>query len=717
MSIVNIVEQTNGEHVKVIFVNEKNKINVEILKSSLPDDTLSYLQSVNFTVNLDVAKIDPTLCISSEIITMLALVFMHNHIVAMQHVKSLRHVYILLNLLRQLRIDENTVAEVFCKFNENNDWMHMDDHAYAYLITKVYDIEIINMNNYMDNHPAPYESFKQALALPVVKMNLSLRLEMSDYYCNVIVGPLVRQQKRKYNYCFTIDPYDEVIFPQLEYNCPYKKEDIWSCENIRRDNLPRIKIGDSVIVTKDVFEERFHQATYNMFINPPNSSIKTPFPWDVCAVAGGLVSLLLDPNYKNDKSSDVDIFVVGNDNETKKRSFERVLEWFRIDDRTVYSDVGSVCTVYIPPSESDKLGGPRYIQIISIALDTIYDIPIRFDLSSIQMCYNGKDVFCTFKGIRTIMSRVAEVSNTERIRFNRFIKNMYRGWDILKSSQAKDEFDNFEQMITDRNDPVILKVIRQLYSYHYPVIEGTTATSDEQFHLLDVLEKHTMGNIVTMSYDKANTNILISGNFDNDYGSLSYKNFKRDQISLDGYRRSEFVLKTRTGKLRFMTDLCIVQRINQFEDNHMVITVSSACEEFIGFLKMLDDDIMRLVSRNDPTKRIVDEKGQFKLHVSNARIMSQLFKKGTSVLRNAAGDALDISDDLAIGDVIQGMFTIEVFNSHNNRYFNLSTGRIIKHEEQERFPDTVDTDTDIIINEPAKKQEAIKYDTIKYDCN
>jgi hypothetical protein len=113
-----------------------------------------------------------------------------------------------------------------------------------------------------------------------------------------------------------------------------------------------------------------------------------------CALAGGfLFALSNDKLYKNPerfRSSDIDLFVYGKE-DVREEALQRVLDFYE-----GYPKSYTRTTVEIDYPERDSEGVfTRKIQVVLSPALSVEDILISFDLSHIQLAYDGVDIYST----------------------------------------------------------------------------------------------------------------------------------------------------------------------------------------------------------------------------------------------------------------------------------------------------------------------------------
>jgi hypothetical protein len=643
--------------VKLELFNQTTKITMDIDMSKLPLTTIDFIKENNYKINMNVE-------LTVEGIKLLNDIMSKRNI----EVSSFKTLFITLNMVNTLNIPNEYISinipyEKMILMTEP-EYMFC---VYAYGISK-YNEKFYDAQEYVQKVENPYDDMVKALDLDI--LDFKAKSIMLKFYDNVPVGKRKSILKNKYIKYFTTQ-IPEIYFEKVE-------QDVYKCDKVSKTE----KYLEGERVNVDIFEftKRFNQYTENMF----NRDGKT-FPWDVAIVAGGFVSLLLDVkvNMLNFRNADVDIFVIGKEGESKKDSFKRVIDWFNIPDRTVYSVVGAVCNVYVPKSSRDSLGADRFFQIISVNSSNYWTVISRFDLSHIQVCYDGNAVYSTYKAIDAMSTRITSYSNFDRMRFNRALKTLYRGWNIKKEKIISDEFPMLNIVCENPQDPMVQKEIRKLHSYNFPHIENSFVSEDEKYNLLDVMDMYSNGTIITMEMSKVIDNIIIGANFDVNYDVFCYKNFKMDALVKNDVRnRDIYTLKNKLGILKFTSDECKVISLTNDESLY-TIKLQTLTTEFAKFLHNMDVVIYEyLYKKKSPEKPILDKHNEFVVELRATK-----YRKYTKVvLKNNNLEELNIDEDLKIDDVVKMMFTLEV---HDSSHFVIKPQFLIKTVAENITPESV----------------------------
>ena len=453
---------------------------------------------------------------------------------------------------------------------------------------------------------------------------------------------------------------NEILFTNSNY-------DLIKCDKLAKTKHT-YKLGDSMVVNHDEFVRRFNLVTNNMMLGD--------FPWDVAVVAGGMVSLLLDVNFDESlvKSSDIDIFIIGKEGESKKDSFKRVLDWFDKSGRTVYSVVGSVCTVYVPKIDSNELtdsnmvinassiGADRYFQLISINTDNYQDVINNFDLSHIQVCYNGMEVYATYNAIKAMMERVTKMCNIRRTNMDRMIKSLYRGWNIEKHDVLLSTCPELEFYSNNPNDDKVISKINNMHKYNYPHV-GTNITEDEKNILMAMMNKYTSGNMITMDKAKVLDSIVIGGNFETSYGILKYSDFKVESLLHVPKNCVKYRLQTDSGIVKLITDECRVISISDGKSNPDMleydiirIKLQVVSNELNDFMEMMDTKAVSIITDGkyiNTTRKILSDRN-FVIEIDNNRGFENRY------LRDSNMEALNLDEELKVGDMIKLVFKMNL---------------------------------------------------------
>ncbi len=204
-----------------------------------------------------------------------------------------------------------------------------------------------------------------------------------------------------------------------------------SCEGVSIYAPP--VIGDRQIVTHEVFYKRFHEFTCGMF--------EGQFPWENVYVAGGALKVIMNEGNLSD-SSDVDIFVTGENKEVCRRTFLQVLMWFeeKMKD-VVFCTVGSVTVVVCP-------GIPRVFQIINSCKETLAQILGDFDTSNSAWGCTGRElsVLCIPEAIISLKTRTTFFLRNSNNQEFRCVKAMIYGYNLTASTLVENAV-NIEEVM------------------------------------------------------------------------------------------------------------------------------------------------------------------------------------------------------------------------------------------------------------------------------
>ncbi len=180
---------------------------------------------------------------------------------------------------------------------------------------------------------------------------------------------------------------------------------------------PKYEKAESVTVSNSVFLKRLHDECPNLL----------GFNWNNVLLAGGLISGLLETKYdeKLYEKSDLDFFVYDSDENKIHSVLKRTVEYFKQQFETAYIFAYNGTTIITILTPNYK----RVIQLIPIKYKTSLEILERFDLTHIQVGFNGADIVATkgfFTSIKTRVSTI--VGNSTQV--YRLLKTYMRGYSI-----------------------------------------------------------------------------------------------------------------------------------------------------------------------------------------------------------------------------------------------------------------------------------------------
>ena len=178
------------------------------------------------------------------------------------------------------------------------------------------------------------------------------------------------------------------------------------------DKNPNYEIGTPIISSH--FKQNFNTYTQSLFDG---------FNWSNVIIAGGLVNKIINPDFEDNlvkgfyDNSDIDMYLYGH-TKTKKRKLEYILNFLNDKLGTYYLiNFSNVITLIFPDYHCD-------IQIIIGNYKSPLQIVSDFDLSHLQMLYNGNSVKGTkfnLDALKTQTSKIMKQKITEKLASKTFM--------------------------------------------------------------------------------------------------------------------------------------------------------------------------------------------------------------------------------------------------------------------------------------------------------
>lgn len=198
----------------------------------------------------------------------------------------------------------------------------------------------------------------------------------------------------------------------------YKKLDI-NPKYLTYNIYKEIKNIDKNICNYKMFEERWNIFTFN---------ILKDIDWEDIIVAGGSMNIILNEENKieDNKNSDIDIFIYGNDLKKKIRKFIYLLHYFdKLKLQIKYIHRDNIIELLIK--------NYRKIQIIFTFFENPNDIIYSFDLSHVQIFYDGKNIYATHLGFNSLINKKSVSLDTFLLK-EREKKAKNRGYKIINNN-------------------------------------------------------------------------------------------------------------------------------------------------------------------------------------------------------------------------------------------------------------------------------------------
>jgi hypothetical protein len=616
-------------------------------------------------------------------------------------------VYTLLQITRLIGIpDEKLYSGSFKGWTEHRKWTDLRLPEYMWLVWNMVE-ELVDFRKHIRLSREPFEMLLRAIEIPEMRKDSNTLFNMMMYFSNFKLETCfdmnndkvqaqltrLRADLDRVRPKFLIDPHAHTGF-FTAVGCT--NSEVWSCNNISVVKKPTA--GQSTIVDMDTVMTRFHEFTCDLFKKPLNPKLKdsgATFPWENVAFAGGGATKILSADYekKNARQSDVDLFIFGETFDDRKKTLDLVLDWFNTfgeeRSRTYYAIRGSVITIYIKNVN-------RKVQIVSSNAKDLYGIIGFFDLTHIQWALWNWRYYGTPNAALAMRSKITRFNNTLSVKAYRMIKAMVNGYDVEKSHEITEKIIDLTSLIEDPKNEQLQSIIRDFHGYYYPTDMSDYEPEEELKHILAMICKDANASMATNDPTYVKQNVVVSGNFNDSYESISFTTFNPALIMNKGQNRrlTQMSLKTKHGVMRLTSNFLTVKR-SVTDDEGTKITLKAETEEFPEFTKLLEGNVYRMFRAGGVTKTLFNEGRELLIEIPRYALDAQL-ARGYSIIRNQRGTPLNIEEDLHAGDKIQFMFIVELTMSDTVRKVILKPIKFIKYAEGgEPVEDNDDIDAEV----------------------
>lgn len=591
----------------------------------------------------------------------------------------------------------------FKEWREHRKWIDLRLPEYMYLVANAFE-ELVDFRKYFRLASDPFDMVARAVSLKEITSNSELFISMLRFFhgfkfelCFDMNNDKVqakidtlKKSREKFGAVFLVNPHLHTDF----FTFRPVPQDVWSAKGISVVDRP--KAGQSTIVPVDVAMSRFREFTCGAFDKPFNKTLRdTKFPWENVVFAGGGTSKILSADYnsKNARQSDVDIFTIGDTFDDRNRALQKVMQWFDTSSDpsayTYYAIRGSVMTIYVKNFQ-------RKYQIVSSNARNVYEVISKFDLTHIQWAMHCGQFYGMPNAAYSMREKITRFNNTRNIKAYRMIKAMHCGYDVEKTPEVMEKIIDLTSLVEDPNNIQLQTIIREFHGYYYPATMPGYEPAEETQHILAMIGKDANATLVTDDPRYAANNITVSGNFNGGYESIAYTTFNAATImnKAQGRNVTRLLLRSKHGEIRLTSDFLTVTKSSS-DDAGITISMKSETEAFIEFTKQLEGAVYRMFRAGGVTQKLFNDTRETTFKIPRFKLDSQV-TRGTSLIRNQRGMALNIEEDVKVGDRIQVMFTIEIVMENDKRMVNLIPKKLIKFVQSdgvlEAFED-VDIDT------------------------
>jgi hypothetical protein len=318
-------------------------------------------------------------------------------------------------------------------------------------------------------------------------------------------------------------------------------------------------IGASQLVSREAFCARFHDFTCGLF--------KGDFPWRNTYVAGGAMKIAtIEGNLM--PSSDVDIFVVGENFDERRSAYGRVLSWFedRLKDVT-FCTIGSVTVISSPQA-------PRIFQVINSGKATVTQILADFDTTSSAWACFGDDLTCLClpEAITALRTRVVSFLRNSNNQEARCAKALMYGYNLSITSLSENSVTIEEVM-----DAVELAKQEADVTVWRPTKEATTEA---------MIERYKTG--ITTDTAMNTIAIVADDNFGRGYTSVSFTTLDVDSVDVKGWSYTPKPCRTTSNKL-IKLSVEGVQVVRFKDDAFTFVMPAATAAEWEKFITAIGD--------------------------------------------------------------------------------------------------------------------------------
>lgn len=620
-------------------------------------------------------------------------------------------VLIVLKLSNFLGLDSALVSSGFANWIAHSYWTNLWSPEHLYLIYCV-NPDLVDFGKLFKDCPTAVESIAKFAELPEAKAQPATLIEGLMFFgkydfasCFAENNHAVQAQiksledsRKKIWKAFLLDPHSGGFSDYLRF-IP-TNHTVWNCKGISSVESP--EAYDAVIAPADVARKQLSEFTFGLLDKSPNENLAgEKFPFENVIIAGGGVTKILSPGYnrRNARQSDVDLFIIGKNNEERARVFKKVLEWFHSINtetrmsNTYYALWGSVVSIYIKDIR-------RKFQLISINMSNPHEILNHFDLTHIQWSYSSGRFLGTPAAFLAAREKVARVNNAGRLKTLRMIKALHCGYSLLKTDDIVENYVDITPLVDDPGSHQMQSLLRELHKWYYPVTDLDMSPEEERQHILSQISEDSNATLVTDDPKFVIDNVTIGGNFEDGYESVLYTTFNPAIVEnrVVGRRVQRITLRSKHGQIRLTTSIMKIARVIVAESGLTIVAIADGA--FRDFCNMLEVTVYRLFRQHAVTRHLVNDKLEISFEIPQHKLDKQI-TSGKSCLRNQRGAALNIEEELHVGDDFQVLFMTDVVDNTEtgDRAIELRPLVFVKYEKY-----NIDQPTEVAVEDmPAEE--------------
>lgn len=618
---------------------------------------------------------------------------------------SHKELYTLIQCLRTIGTADETIYLSFRGWTENSRWIELQNPEYIYKVWLLME-ELVDFRKYFRLARKPWDTVLSAIQLAkelhvdceeyigMIKyfseFNIELCFEMNNDKVQADIARLYEEYTDARDH-FLIDVHHYHQF----FTYVGTGAERWKCDGFSL--VARPHVGENVVVDADTALARLHEFSCGVSLGPQ-------FPWENVAIAGGCISKIIGADYdkKNARQSDFDIFPFGRTFEERSAVFNKLIDYFRdsFGARAYYAINASVVSIYIK-------GINRKFQIISSNATSVWSVISKFDMTHVQIAYWNGRFYCTPLAAIAMREKLTRLSNTHSVKAYRLVKALTCGYDVETSKNIID----ITPLVEDPKSEQVQSILRGLHEYYYPTDMPGYDPEEELKHILAMISKDSNASMVTNDHQYVRQNIIVSGDFGSSYESTSFTTFNPALIC-NNNRRGRVQLRTRRGALRLSSEFMTVAKVISGEAG-ISLTLSAPDDKFPEFTRVLEGNVFRMIHGRDVTKKIFNDDSRDMTVIIPRHVINAQASRGFSCIRNQRGIALNIEEDLALGDKIQFMFYVELFAGGDVRTVTLKPLKFIKYDitqgPQVETNDDIDAGTAETGEDPSTEINYIEY--------
>ena len=199
--------------------------------------------------------------------------------------------------------------------------------------------------------------------------------------------------------------------------------------------------GDKLVLTGTGKRQTISDDDFNMEFSKKTYDLLTYINWSNVVVAGGSIVNIITKSQS--KFNDIDLFVYGLDKERAQSKIDHIInaikqkaENLKYETRVYMNN--NVINIYV--FDTKKL---LQIQIILRLYSTLAQIMVGFDVDCCCVCWNGKSIQITQRGLYALKYRVnlANLNRRSPSYENRLIKYSTRGFNVITNFEYKDNYN------------------------------------------------------------------------------------------------------------------------------------------------------------------------------------------------------------------------------------------------------------------------------------